>query len=122
MRNIVDPKNAAGARGGRPGLLTEVSQSNVGKLIGRYGKDVSSSLGKARWDIILLEAGVAVGKKALTLANVKRIVEVKFPGDSFTDNQDALRSKHPDTDKKLTEMKVRKQGAKDAKGADCLCT
>ena len=26
------------------------------------------------------------------------------------------------TDKKLTEMKVRKKGAKDAKGADCLCT
>jgi len=121
MRDIIDPK-VAGVRGGRPGLLTEVSQSNVGKLIGKYGKDVSSSLGKARWDIILLEAGVAVGKKALTLADVKHIVEVKFPNDSPTDNQDILRKTHPETDKKLTEMKVRKKGAKDAKDADCLCT
>ena len=122
MRNIVDPKNASGVRGGKPGLLTEVSQSKSGELIGRYGKGVSSGLGKARWDIVLLEAGVAVGKKTLTLDNVKHIVEVKFPGDSPTDNQDALRKSHPDTDRKLKEMKVRKKGAKDAKGADCLCT
>ena len=122
MRNIIDPKNASGVRGGKPGLLTEVSQSKSGELVGRYGKDVSSGLGKARWDIVLLKAGVAVGKKTLTLDNVKHIVEVKFPGDSSTDNQIFLEKTHPDTKRMLTPMKVRKKGAKDAVGADCLCS
>ncbi|MFS2164571.1 DUF4150 domain-containing protein [Variovorax sp. Varisp62] len=119
MRNIVDPK----PRGGKPGLLTEVSQDlKSGKLIGKHGMDIGSGSGYARWDILLFDAAKAVGKKALTLADVDHIVEVKFPNDSPTDNQDILRKTHPDTDKKLTEMKVRKKGAKDAKGADCLCT
>lgn len=119
MRNIVDPK----PRGSKPGLLTEVSQDlKSGKLIGKHGMDVNSGLGYARWDILLVDAAKAVGKKALTLADVDRIVEVKFPNDSPTDNQDMLRKTNPATDKKLTEMKVRKKGAKDAKGADCLCT
>jgi hypothetical protein len=119
MRNIVDPK----PRGGKPGLLTEVSQDlKSGKLIGKHGMDIGSGSGYARWDILLVDAAKAVGKKALTLADVDHIVEVKFPNDSPTDNQDILRKTHPDTDKKLTEMKVRKKGAKDAKGADCLCT
>ncbi|BEP63769.1 hypothetical protein GmRootV213_43230 [Variovorax sp. V213] len=123
MRNIVDPKDAAGARGGKPGLLTEVSQDlKSGKLIGKHGADVGSGLGCARWDILLVDATKAVGKKVLTLADVEKIIEVKFPGDSPTDNQERLRKAHPDTDKKLKEMKVRKKGAKDAKGADCLCT
>lgn len=58
----------------------------------------------------------------MTLADVKQIVEVKFPRDSPTPNQAAMQAKHPDTDAKLTEMKVRKKGAKDADDADCLCT
>jgi hypothetical protein len=119
MRNIVDPK----PRGGKPGLLTEVSQDlKTGELVGKHGMDVGSGLGLARWDILLVDATKAVGKKALTLADVDHIVEVKFPRDSPTDNQDAMRQNHPATDKKVTEMKVRKQGAKDAKGAECLCT
>jgi hypothetical protein len=119
MRNIVDPK----PRGGKPGLLTEVSQDlKTGKLVGKHGMDVGSGLGLARWDVLLVDAAKAVGKKALTLADVKQIVEVKFPRDSPTPNQAAMQAKHPDTDAKLTEMKVRKKGAKDADDADCLCT
>ncbi|MET3179837.1 UNVERIFIED_ORG: hypothetical protein ABIC43_002996 [Variovorax guangxiensis] len=118
MRNIVDPK----PRGGKPGLLTEVSQDLSGKLIGKHGMGIGSGAGYARWDILLVDATKAVGKKALTLDDVKHIVEVKFPNDSPTDNQDILRKTNPKTDSKLTEMKVRKKGAKDAKGADCLCT
>jgi len=125
MRNIIDPKTA-GKRGGTPGLLTEVSQDlKTGNLVGKHGMDIGSGLGLARWDIILLTAkgaAKAVGQKALGLADVKKIVEVKFPGDSPTDNQAAMRDKHPDTDSKVKEMKVRKKGAKDATGADCLCT
>lgn len=119
LRNIVDPK----PRGGKPGLLTEVSQDlKTGNLIGKHGADVGSGLGHARWDILIVDAAKAVGKKALTFADVERIVEVKFPGDSPTYNQAALRRAHPDIDAKYTEMKVRKTGAKDAKGADCLCS
>ena len=84
MRNIADPK----PRGSKPGLLTEVSQDlRSGKLIGKHGRDINSGLGYARWDIVLVNAAKAIEEKALTFANVDRIVEVKFPGDSPTPNQ-----------------------------------
>ena len=119
MRNIVDPK----PRGSKPGLLTEVSQDlKSGKLIGKHGMDINSGLGYARWDILLVDAAKAIGKKALTFANVDRIIEVKFPGDSPTPNQAAMQATHPDTDAKVTPMKVGKKGAKDAEDADCLCS
>jgi hypothetical protein len=119
MRNIVDPK----PRGGKPGLLTEVSQDlKTGNLVGKHGMDVGSGLGLARWDILIVDKAIAVGKKLLTLDNVKKIIEVKFPGDSPTPNQANMQATHPDTDAKLEHMKVRKKGAKDADDADCLCT
>jgi len=121
MRNKLDPKNAAGARGNTPGLLTEVSQDlKSGELVGKHGVNVGSGLGLARWDVMLVNPAIAVGEKALKLANVNKIIEVKFPGDSFTDNQAALQKAHPGTT--VTPMKVAKQGTKGAKGADCLCT
>ncbi len=76
MRNIVDPK----PRGGKPGLLTEVSQDlKTGKLVGKHGMDVGSGIRTCQ---VGCPAGnrcaKAVGKKALTLADVKQIVEVKY--------------------------------------------
>ena len=89
MRNALDPK-PRGSNTVPNQVLTEVAQQvgKAGKFIGRWGAAVGSGVPFVKWDIVLVRAGTVLGKKALSsLGQIKKIVEVKFPGDSGTVNQ-----------------------------------
>ncbi|WP_426391309.1 PAAR-like domain-containing protein [Variovorax sp. R-27] len=109
MRNVLDPKKS-GQRGNQPGLITEASQDLAGgDFIGKWGAATGSGKGCARWDIVLVGVKKVskklVEKGKLMLKDVFKIIEVKFPGDSPTDNQKKMLKMSPKTDKKVFEMR-----------------
>ncbi|MGJ3702999.1 PAAR-like domain-containing protein [Variovorax sp. AFSI2.2] len=108
MRNRLDPK----PRGRQAGLITEASQEIGGDFIGKWGAATGSGSGFVKWDIVLTGAKKAVEKGTVALSKVTKIIEVKFPGDSLTDNQAAMMKKSG-TAKKVTVMDVEN---------DCVCT
>jgi hypothetical protein len=100
MRNRLDPKprgtgggNAASASSG---VLTEVSQGIAppNSVVGKFGGGATSPGAgtKARWDIVLTNKKPAPNPLSFP-GDVKKIVEVKFPPDSLTPNQQAAMSK-----------------------------
>lgn len=96
MRKRLDPK-PRGAGGGdaagmESGCLTEVGQKmgpGGGPFVGKWGTTTSPGLGtKVKWDVVLTNSKPAPGKGLLQWpGDVKKIIEVKFPGDVPTDNQ-----------------------------------
>jgi hypothetical protein len=108
MRNHLDPK----PRGRQPGLITEASQKIGGDFIGKWGKVTGGGSGFVKWDIVLTGATKAVERGSVTLSGVTKIIEVKFPGDSLTDNQTAQIKKAGKAGK-VTVMDVEN---------DCVCT
>ena len=101
MRNRLDPK----PRGRQAGLITEASQEIGGDFIGKWGAATGSGSGFVKWDFVLTGAKKAVEKGTVALSKVTKIIEVKFPGDSLTDNQAAMMKKSG-TAKKVTVMDV----------------
>lgn len=109
MRNLLDPKKG-GQRGNQPGLITEASQDLVGgDFIGKWGAATGTGAGCARWDIVLLGVKKVskklVEKGNVVLKDVFKIIEVKFPGDSPTDNQTKMLKMSPKTKKKVFELR-----------------
>jgi hypothetical protein len=89
MRDRLDPK----PRGSTPGVLTEVGQrifKGAQEFIGRWGPATGGKF--VKWDIVLTHA-TETAKKSLKWADVKKIVEVKFPGDELTANQEKMMQK-----------------------------
>lgn len=114
MRNILDPKKPGVGRGTGE-FLTEVGQrvttKGGGLFIGRWG--TATRLGSyVKWDVIVPNGPVAKG--ALTLDKVKKLIEVKFPDDSYTANQGDMRDKmrSGEMKDKVVEMDVEN---------DCKC-
>lgn len=107
MRDALDPKPR-----GQGGVLTEVGQKIAkggGEFIGKWGPSTAGAAKFVKWDVILTKAGTVVGKKSLTMKDVQKIVEVKFPGDSKTINQKAMEDKMGKTNgKKVVVMDVDK--------------
>jgi hypothetical protein len=125
LRNFLDPKGSSGLRGAGKGLsaglssrvLTEVAMQvgKAGTFIGKWGAAVGTGGAFVKWDIVLANPTAAVlgGLTTIAAASVIKIVEVKFPGDSLTDNQQAALDKMTDADQqKYAEMHVEK---------DCIC-
>jgi hypothetical protein len=121
LRNALDPKNKAGLRGVGGGLsaglknkvLTEVAMlvGKAGTFIGKYGAAVGTGAAFVKWDIVIVDAAAmaAAGGVLTNIAAdaVKMIIEVKFKGDSLTDNQADALDKMSDADKeKYKEMTV----------------
>lgn len=96
MRNRLDPK-PRGTGGGtsgnmQSGCLTEVGQKiqpGGGPFVGKWGTATSPGAGtKVKWDVVLTNSKPAPSLGSLKWpVDVKKIVEVKFPGDTLTDNQ-----------------------------------
>ena len=111
MRNNLDPRS--GGRRGNAGILTEVAQDLGGDFIGKWGTALGSGGGFVKWDIVVTTGKGVVEKGSILLSKVKHIVEVKFPGDTLTNNQDAMIKKMGKRQKaKFTKMDVDK---------DCKC-
>lgn len=118
MRNLLDPRK----RGTKnPGLLTEVGQAGK-DLIGKWGSKVANGRAFVKWDIVITAAGVTPGVKSLEVKDIKHFVEVKFPKDTLTKNQQSLMDSMPKSQKdKVTTMTVGTDpNAKPP--PDCLCT
>ena len=109
MRNNLDPVPRGQTN---PGLITEASQQVGGDFIGKWGAATGTGAPFVKWDIVVATVKAVVDKGTMTLAKVAKIVEVKFPGDSLTDNQAAMMKK-TGTAKKVTVMDVEN---------DCVCT
>jgi len=121
MRNELDPRRG-GSRGKKnPGLLTEVGQAGK-DLIGKWGKETAKGRDFVKWDIIVTKAGVTPSPKSLKVADVKHFVEVKFPKDTLTKNQENLLNSMPKSQSdKVVKMTVGTDpNAKPP--PDCLCT
>jgi len=119
MRNIMDPKprgSGGGPSGLKQGVLTEVTQeirNGAGNFIGKWGAAVGTGPPAVRWDIVLTVARAPKLESLGGMADVKKIVEVKFPGDSETVNQKKMLEDMSKADrKKVTIMEV---------GVDCIC-
>lgn len=114
MRNALDPKATRGTNmlGKTTGVLTEVGQKIAkggGDFIGKWGPSTCGGVGFVKWDVILTAGKKAVEKGKLIWDNVKKIVEVKFPGDSLTANQANMMDKMGKTKgKKVVIMDVEK--------------
>jgi hypothetical protein len=119
LRNFLDPKGANGLRGAGGGfsaglssrVLTEVAMQvgKAGVFIGKWGAAVGTGAAFVKWDIVLVDPSAAVlgGLTTIAAASVIKIIEVKFPGDSLTRNQQAALNKMTPEDKaKYAEMKV----------------
>ena len=119
LRSFLDPKGSNGLRGAGRGLsaglssrvLTEVAMQvgKAGAFIGKWGAAVGTGAAFVKWDIVLVDPNAAVlgGLTTIAAASVIKIIEVKFPGDSLTDNQQAALDKMTDADKeKYAEMHV----------------
>ena len=107
MRNNLDPK----PRGSTPGVLTEVSQKIAkggGDFIGKWGTTTAGGAPYVKWDVILTVGKKAVEKGMLVWDKVKNIVEVKFPGDSLTQNQSDMLKVIGKNGKKVVIMDVDK--------------
>jgi hypothetical protein len=118
MRNRLDPK----PRGSNPPFLTEVGQRVTtrggGEFIGRWGPATSGGRPFVKWDVILTYGKKAAEKGSLVLDKVRRIVEVKFPGDSPTTNQaDMIKKMGRKSGKNMRKKFVKMEVAK-----DCVCT
>jgi hypothetical protein len=119
MRKLVDPK-PRGSGGGPPGLkqgvLTEVTQeikNGAGNFIGKWGAATGTGIPAVRWDIVLTVARAPKLESLTGMGDIKKIVEVKFPGDSPTDNQSKMLKDMSKADrKKVVVMDVDK---------DCIC-
>jgi hypothetical protein len=121
MRNELDPRRG-GSRGKKnPGLLTEVGQAGD-DLIGKYGSEVAKGREFVKWDIVITKSGVTPAPKSLAVKDVKHFVEVKFPKDTLTKNQQNLLKKMPKSQReKVVKMTVGTDpNAKPP--PDCLCT
>lgn len=114
MRKALDPYVKGVGRGAGGGLsaglpnqiLTEVGQmvGRVGAFIGRWGASIATGP-FVKWDIIIVRAGTTIGKKGLSsLSQIKKIVEVKFPGDSPTTNQTDMMKKMGKKGRKVVVM------------------
>ncbi len=125
LRSFLDPKGANGLRGAGGGLsaglssrvLTEVAMQvgKAGVFIGKWGAAVGTGAAFVKWDIVLVDPAAAVlgGLTTIGAASVIKIIEVKFPGDSLTLNQQTALDKMSDADKeKYAEMHVER---------DCIC-
>jgi uncharacterized Zn-binding protein involved in type VI secretion len=119
MRQALDPRkngsrgNGGGLSGGMTNqVLTEVGQvvaKGGGSFIGRWGSAVRAALDLfVKWDIILVKGGIKLGAKGLSsFGQIKKIVEVKFPGDSPTVNQgDMMKKLGKKNGKKVVVMDV----------------
>jgi len=90
MRDALDPRPRGMSNKVPSQILTEVAQQvgKAGKFIGRWGSAVGTGVPFVKWDIVIVKAGLTLAKKGLSsLGQIKKIVEVKFPGDSGTANQ-----------------------------------
>lgn len=118
MRKIADPAATRGTNtvGGNTGILTEAGQAiqpgGMGNFVGKWGTAVAKTGFKVKWDIILTTA-TSTAKGTLKWADVKKIVEVKFKGDSPTPAQtNAKNAMGKKAKSKFYEMDVE---------ADCSC-
>lgn len=108
MRDRLDPK----PRGSTPNILTEVGQrifKGAQEFIGRWGPAIGGKF--VKWDIVITHAA-ETARKSLKWAHVKKIVEVKFPGDELTGNQEKMMQKMQGK-RKIITMNVED---------DCKCT
>lgn len=108
MRDRLDPR----PRGSTPNILTEVGQrifKGSQEFIGRWGPAIGGKF--VKWDIVITHAA-ATARKGLKWAGVKKIVEVKFPGDELTANQEKMMQKMKGK-RKIITMNVED---------DCKCT
>jgi uncharacterized Zn-binding protein involved in type VI secretion len=111
MRQALDPPPRGSGGGLSKGLpnqvLSEVGQQvgKAGAFIGRWGSAVGSGVPFVKWDLILVRAGTTIAKKGLSsLTQIKKIVEVKFPGDSPTTNQSDMMKKMGKSGRKVVVM------------------
>ena len=112
MRERIDPKKR---RGKNPPVLTEVSHQikrDGGDFVGKMGKGVTGRTGRVRWDIIVTRGKDAVARGKLTWSKVRYIVEVKFPKDTPTYNQNRAARVLGKNKRKLLKLNVAK---------DCKC-
>jgi hypothetical protein len=109
MRNRLDPK----PRGSTPGILTETSQKIGGDFIGKWGTTTAGGAPFVRWDVVLTGLKATVGRGAVLFTDLMKIVEVKFPGDTLTPNQQNMLDTMSKKDlQKIVKMDVDK---------DCDC-
>lgn len=118
MRNNIDPAATRGTNtvGGNTGVLGEVGQAiqpgGLGAFVGKWGTAVAKAGCKVKWDIVLTTA-TSTAKGTLKWADVKKIIEVKFKGDSPTPAQEnAKAAMGKEAKEKFYEMDVEK---------DCTC-
>lgn len=112
MRKNLDPP----PRNGTSGILTEVGQKVAkggGDFIGKWGPSTAGGAPFVKWDIVLTVGKQAIEKGKLLWSNVDKIVEVKFPGDSLTTNQEKMLQKMGSNKSKVVQMKV---------ADDCVCS
>ncbi len=99
MRNRLDSESRGKSKGTsadmESGCLTEVGQQikpGGGPFVGKWGTATSPGAGtKVKWDVILTNSKPAPSQGTLKWpGDVKKLIEVKFPGDSLTDNQSEM--------------------------------
>lgn len=121
MRNELDPRQG-GSRGKKnPGLLTEVGQADK-DLIGKWGSEVANGRDFVKWDVVITKAGSTPTPKSLAVKDVKHFVEVKFPKDKLTDNQQNLLNSMSKSQKKNVVMMTVGTDPNATPPPNCLCT
>lgn len=114
MRENLDPRATRGTNrlDANTGVLTEVGQrvttKGAGLFIGRMGTATAGGRPYVKWDVILTYGKKGVEKGKLVWDNVKRLIEVKFPGDTFTKNQTDMMKAMGKKGKKVVIMDVDK--------------
>jgi hypothetical protein len=100
-------------RGSTPGILTETSQKIGGDFIGKWGTTTAGGAPFVRWDVVLTGLKATVGRGTVLFTDLMKIVEVKFPGDTLTPNQQNMLDTMSKKDlQKIVKMDVDK---------DCDC-
>jgi uncharacterized Zn-binding protein involved in type VI secretion len=117
MRERLDKKPRGTGQGTssnmESGVLTEVGQKigpGGGPFVGKWGKARSPGAGtKVKWDVILTSKPAPGKGKLVWPDGVKKIVEVKFPGDKLTENQKKMLGDLGKNESKVHVMDVAEQ-------------